>query len=70
MPKRPWTPYAVLCGTELRFLRAVCRFSPWNVFSFENRLSVTETGIAGIGGFGLGLLGGQGFIGAKAPLDP
>ena len=21
MPKRPWTPYAVLCGTELRFCR-------------------------------------------------
>ena len=25
---------------------------------------------AGFGGFGLGLLGGQGFIGAKASLDP
>ena len=25
MPKRPWTPYAVLCGTELRF-RRLCNF--------------------------------------------
>ena len=39
----------------------VRRFSLWNVFSFME---------PAVWGFGLGLLGGQGFIGAKAPLDP
>ena len=41
--------------------RTVCRFSPWYAF-----LPL----IPAVWGFGLGLLGGQGFIGAKAPLDP
>ena len=39
----------------------VCRFSPWNVFPPMK---------SAVWGFGLGLLGGQGFIGAKASLDP
>ena len=41
--------------------RTVCRFSPWNVFPPMK---------PAVWGFGLGLLGGQGFIGAKASLDP
>ena len=76
----PWTPYAGFCSTELRFgiekaiscatalckssrirrsriLGIVCRFSPWNVFPPMK---------PAVWGFGLGLLGGQGFIGAKA----
>ncbi|MBO8458163.1 MAG: hypothetical protein IAA81_08050 [Spirochaetes bacterium] len=39
----------------------VCRFSPWNVFPPMK---------PAVWGFGLGLLGGQGVIGAKASLDP
>ena len=41
--------------------RTVCRFLPRYAFSPL---------IPAVWGFGLGLLGGQGFIGAKAPLDP
>ena len=41
--------------------RTVCRFPPWYAF-----LPL----IPAVWGFGLGLLGGQGFIGAKASLDP
>ena len=44
-----------------RILGIVCRFSPWNVFPPMK---------PAVWGFGLGLLGGQGFIGAKASLDP
>ena len=40
--------------------RTVCRFSPWNVFPPMK---------PAVWGFGLGLLGGQGFIGAK-PVIP
>ena len=41
--------------------RTVCRFPPRYAFSPL---------IPAVWGFGLGLLGGQGFIGAKASLDP
>ena len=44
-----------------RILGIVCRFSPWNVFPPMK---------PAVWGFGLGLLGCQGFIGAKASLDP
>ena len=43
-------------------LQIVCRFSPWNVLANSAQAEFV--------GFGLGLLGGQGFIGAKASLDP
>ena len=61
---------AISCATALcqnprirrsRILGIVCRFSPWYAF-----LPL----IPAVWGFGLGLLGGQGFIGAKASLDP
>ena len=57
---------AISCATALckssrirrsRILGIVCRFSPWNVFPPMK---------PAVWGFGLGLLGGQGFIGAKA----
>ena len=54
-------PLSLFCDTELHFLGVVCRLSPWYVFSFKNRLSVSETGLAGFGGFGSGLLVRQGF---------
>ena len=41
--------------------RTVCRFSPWNVFPPMK---------PAVWGFGLGLLVSQGFLCAKAPLDP
>ena len=59
-------PLSLFCDTELHFLGAVCRLSPWYVFSFKNSLFVSETGLAGLGGFGSGLLVRQGFLCAKA----
>ena len=69
-PLQPWfvkeTAFFFAKAQNLRIRRSrilgiVCRFSPWYAF-----LPL----IPAVWGFGLGLLGGQGFIGAKASLDP
>ena len=69
-PLQPWfvkeTAVFLCKGTKLQNSakpnsRTVCRFPPWYAF---------WPLIPAVRGFGLGLLGGQGFIGAKASLDP
>ena len=54
--ERPWTPYAVLCGTELRFLRLSAGFC------FGTRHTVSEFTVSGIRRLWLGAFGRSGLF--------